>query len=172
MAKDTKEKAKKIAKKAADVATDNWKPIAVGVGVLILGIAAVKAFNFIKNGGNDPNSGGGNVGNHNNPSNVPQGASITVSQAESKAAQILGAIDSIGKLSNSEYAIVKDALQGMNPYDFAMISNAFGMPRRNPVTGEESFWPLGEKLNLLQWLQIELKPDQRIDLRKVMPGVI
>jgi len=145
----------------------------VGVAVATL-IAVYHGYNSFKKLTDgivgDPNAGGGNIGTD-NPTNIPFGATITKAQAEYGAAELLAAMDSVGQLSTAEFDRVKNVLRNKNAVDVAMYSEAFGMPRRNPVTGEEAPWGLGEKLNLLQWLSIETKDWQKAQLKQMIPTV-
>lgn len=145
----------------------------VGVGVAALlvvyfGYDALKG--LLEASKNDPNAGGGNI-NSNNAGTIPPGATISNAQAEYAASEILAAVDSVGQLSTPEFDRVKNVLRHRNAKDVAMISKAFGEPRRSPVTGEEAPWGLGEKLNMLQWLSIETKDWQKAQLRQMIPSV-
>jgi hypothetical protein len=145
----------------------------LGVGVLAL-VAVYFSYNSLQKVRDaildDPDSGGGKI-DIKNPSNILLGATITRAQAQTGAARILSAIDSVGQLTTSEFEEVKRVLRNRNAIDYFMISEAFGTPKRSPVTGEESFWLLGERLNLSQWLSIEAKPWQMTQLKQLLPTV-
>ncbi len=145
----------------------------VGVGVLAL-VTVYFSYNSLQKVraaiSDNPNYGGGEI-DIKNPSNMPLGATITKAQAQTGAARILSAIDSSGQLSTSEFEEVKRVLRNRNAKDYFMISEAFGTPKRSPITGEESFWFLGEQLNLSQWLSIESKPWQIAQLKQLLPTV-
>lgn len=171
-----KVKAKKAASatnKAGDLMTRNAKTVLyVGIGALAIfvGYKVVKSINavgevFV----DDPSAGGGAIGDIKNPSKTPTGATINHIQAQTAAATILSAVDGLGGLNEKEYITVENVLKGRTPKDFQMISDAFGMPKRSPLTGEQSFWFFGEKLNLSQWLTIEMNEEQRSRIRVAAP---
>jgi hypothetical protein len=172
-------KSTSIATKAKNTLSNTGKSIAnnpktslyIGVGIVaILGVYFLYDSLSGLVSKNDPNAGGGNI-NPNNPGSVPIGATITKAQAEYGASELLAAMDSVGQLSTTEFNRVKNVFRNRNAVDVALLSEAFGMPRRNPVTGEEAPWGLGEKLNLLQWLSIETKDWQKAQLREMIPSV-
>ena len=119
----------------------------------------------------DPNSGGGNV-DIPLPGNTPKNATINNVQAQTAASIILAAVDGFGKVGTKEFETIKKVFQGRNILDYIAISKAFGFPRRSIITGEESVWFLGgEKLNMTQWLTLELSPDQLEELKRIIPEV-
>lgn len=176
-----KKTASKVAKSAASAAKKTGQVIVKNPQTtlyVVLGIAAVyvgyKLYKTVKSATDgitdDPNAGGGNVDDLNNPGGIPIGATISLTAAQILAADILSAVDSAGGLNENEYKVVENALRNKNAYDYQLISAAFGTPRRSPITGEESVWYLfGEKLNLTQWLTIELNLEQKTRLHKAAP---
>lgn len=157
--------------------------LAVGGGVLVLYVLyqVVKTVGKVGNtaGGlldelqdavtTDPDSGGGNVGG--GSTTIPYGASINTIQAETIAAELANIMGSFGRLNERETVQILNILSGKTPIDYVMISNAFGLVRRNPITGEVAPPLLGQQLNLTDWLTIELQPTGIQRLRQVMPGV-
>lgn len=145
--------------------------IGVGIASLVGIYFLYDALKKVTDGvGSDPDAGGGNV-DPGNAGDKPFGATITQAQAQTGAATLLSAMDSVGQLSTSEFNMVKNVLRHRNATDFAMYSEAFGNPSRSPITGEESPWFMGEALNLSQWLSIETKDWQKTQLKQIMPTV-
>lgn len=170
MKKDTKDKIVKAGKKAATVAATNWQPILIGVAVLTGGYLLYKTFKGISNIdlGTDPNAGGGGTQNTNPNSNTPPtGATITPNQAKNKAGLLLTAFND--PFGTDEEAVF-NVLRGMNRYDFALISNAFGTPRYFG-NGEAYTWPF-PKLTLAQWIAEELNTNELNHLKQIMPNVL
>jgi len=167
------ETTKKAAGKAANYVGENPKTVLyVGLGIvgLIVAYKFIKGFNAVTDVFvDDPNNGGGNIGDISNPDQTPTGATINVIQAQTAASTILSAVDGLGGLNEDEYMTIENVLRGKTPKDFQLISNAFGTPKRSPLTGEESFWFFGEALNLSQWLSIELDQEQKARLKQAAP---
>ena len=178
-------KGKSLAAKASDTTKGALKAVGstvsknpttalyVGVGIAsVIGIYLLyDTLKKLSDGvGGDPDAGGGNV-DPGNAGDKPIGATITKAQAQTGAAILLSAMDSVGQLSSTEFDTVKNVLRHRNATDFALYSEAFGNPSRSPITGEESPWWLGEALNLSQWLSIETKDWQKTQLRQIMPTV-
>lgn len=163
----------KAAEKTGSYITKNPKTVLyIGLGVLTiyLGYKVYKGINAVGHVFvDDTKEGGGDVGKVNNPSTVPTGATINSVQAHAIAANILSAVDGLGGLNEKEYKTVETALKGKTPRDFQMISEAFGHPKRSPVTGEQSFWFFGERLNLMQWLNVEMNDSQKARLKAAAP---
>ncbi|MFC4219023.1 hypothetical protein [Flagellimonas marina] len=144
----------------------------LGVASLFLlykvGRTAGNALDSIKD---DPNAGGGNFDNG-NPSEVKDGATITLAQAQTSAAILLEAMHTIGGVSRSEFERIKNVFKGRTIQDYVLMSKAFGEPRRSIITGESSVLVLGGvKMNLSQWLAKELDDEQIDELSLVIPGV-
>lgn len=167
-------KTKEAAKKAGNYISGNPTTV-LYVGLGVLGIYAaykiVKLFNNVGVGGaDDPDAGGGNVDDIQDPVTVPQGATINLATAQILAAEVLNAVDGFGMVEEDEYKAIENVFKGKNAYDYQLISQAFGTPRRSPFTGEESVWWLGgENLNLTQWLSAELDDNQKARLRQAAP---
>lgn len=113
----------------------------------------------------NPDHGGGNVGNAN--SDIPHGATITGVQAETLATQLIVIMGSFHKNNEKERNQVYDLLRGKTLVDYQMISAAFGLVRRNPITGEVAPPLLGQKLNLTEWLTVEMGPEGMNELRNI-----
>lgn len=166
-------KSTEVAKSTGSYIAKNPKTVLyVGLGALAvyLGYKVVKGVNavtdiFVE----DEKAGGGAISDISNPSKTPIGATINLIQAQTIAANILSVVDGFGGLSEKGYMVVENALRDKTPNDYQLISNAFGTPKRSPITGEQSFWFLGEKLNLTQWISKELNDDQWIRLKKAAP---
>lgn len=172
-AKELASKTTKAAKKSAKHLQENPKT-ALYLGVSILAVALVyQGVKAISNVGDgiadafigDPNAGGGNV----DDLIINQPPTISETQAQIFASEIISAVDSWGTANEEEYQTIQNVLAGKNAKDYQLISNAFGTPRRNPVTGEEAFAGLGSQLNLSQWLSIELSTEQKTRLYNVAP---
>ena len=120
----------------------------------------------------DPNAGGGNI-DPGNAGNTQNGATITNAQAQTMASRMLAAMATVGKVNDDEFNEIISIFRGRNVKDFALISVAFGEPRRSIFTGEGSTWWLGgEKLNLSQWMALELDNEQKNKLSAVIPGIL
>lgn len=117
----------------------------------------------------DPNHGGGNVQNAN--SNIPAGATISGIQAETIASQLANIMGSLGRTNEKEKQQIYAILKGKTPKDYQMISAAFGLVRRNPITGEIAPPLLGQKVNLTDWLTVEMGPDGIAHLRTITNGI-
>mgnify|MGYP003638151252 CR=1 FL=1 len=166
-------KAKKALANTGKAITGNpMTTMYVGIGLLAFA-ALYFSYDAIKNVtsgiGDDPNAGGGNV-DPNNANQVPLGATITNTQAQTGAATIRTAFRSIGQMNNDEFDILKNVLRGKNAVDYALYSKAFGEPSRSP-TGNEAPWYIGEKMNLSQWISVEAKDWQKAQLRQMLPKV-
>lgn len=175
--KETANKAVKTTAKAAK-STGNFisknpkATLYLGLGILgvFVGYKIYKSFTSVTDVfKEDPNAGGGNLENIKNPALKPSGATISMVQAQTIAANILSAVDGLGGLNEKEYMIVENALRNKTEKDFQMISQAFGTPKRSPITGEQSFWFFGERLNLSQWLTQELDAKQKARLQAAAP---
>lgn len=171
--KNTAKKTTETAKKSAKHLEENPKTGLYLIGGIFLAAIGFKIYKSINDVGEgisdaiigDPNSGGGNVDEI--TVNIP--ATITETQAQVFASEIISAMDSWGMVNESEYQTIESVLSGRNAKDFQLISNAFGTPRRNPITGEEAFPLMGSQLNLSQWLSIELSTEQKTRLYNVAP---
>lgn len=163
---------KKTASKAGSYVKANpLTMVYVGVGIVaIYGIyKIIKAIDNTTGGiGEDEDAGGGND-DLTNPSGIEPGATINNIQVQVLAADILSAVDGFYGLNESEYMVIENALRSKTPEDFQLISQAFGTPSRSPITGEETFWWMGEKLNLSQWLTIEMDAEQKTRIREAAP---
>lgn len=167
-------KSKNIAKSAISKVAKNPLP-ALYVGAGLLGIYVIfKGFQLAKKTASeflsDDDAGGGNV-DFNNAGSVPFGATITNAQAETAASNILSAVRSFGQLDNEEFETVKKEFRNRNAKDFALISEAFGEPAREPTFGQLVPALLGSKLTLSQWLSAETLNWQKDQLRQIMPDV-
>lgn len=159
--------------KTGDFMARNTKTfIYLGLGAIVL-YAGYKAFKSVDKIGDmffdDPNSGGGNLGDIWQPAKTPTGATINLIQAQTIAADLLSAVDGWGGLNEKEYKIVENALKNRTPKDFQLISEAFGTPPRDPLTGGQTFAILGQKLNLSQWLTQELSGEQKTRIKIAAP---
>ena len=147
----------------------SWITIAAaGMGLYLV----YKAVNNIGKGvdklgdaftGEEPGAGGGNP-LPNNPDTPPTGATITLNQAQTIAASLLAAMNSIGTDTDTIFAL----LNNKTPRDYALISTAFGQ-KRYGVFGEGS-WPQPLR-DLTYWLNAELSAKEMTKLRTLMPGV-
>lgn len=117
----------------------------------------------------DPGSGGGNVeGETGTP---PPGANISPVQAQTIASQLANIMGGLGKLSGRGRNQVYEIMNGWNYKDYQLVSAAFGRVRRNPITGEIAPPLMGQKLNLTDWLTIEMQPEGIAHLRTITSGI-
>jgi len=119
----------------------------------------------------DVTTGGGNVSNLVDPNYKPPGATITVTQAATLAAQILNLFDSLGKLNESEKQQLYAIFLNKTAVDYQMIDAAFGRPYRNPIAGRVGTWLNGSRLNLAEWLNRELDPAGINFLKSITWGI-
>lgn len=106
-----------------------------------------------------------------NVNDKPKEATISQIQAHSIAAGLLNEMSTFGKASTKEKNNIYNLLKGKNAIDFQMISNAFGTPRRSPVTGEHAPPLMGFQMNLLEWLSIEIGAEGINHLRTITTGI-
>ncbi len=119
----------------------------------------------------DKDAGGGAV-IIDNPTVKPIGASINRAQAQNLAATLLSSFHTWGGVSSKEFEKVKSVFRGKNAKDYALISEAFGEPRRNIITGEAGVLLSGSfKMNLSQWIAKELTNAQRLELKQISTGI-
>jgi len=171
--KNTAKKTTETAKKSAKHLEENPKTglyLIGGIFLAAIGFKIYKSINSVSEGISDaiigdPNAGGGNV----DDLIINQQPTISETQAQIFASEIISAMDSWGMVNEEEYQTIEAVFSGRNTKDYQLISNAFGTPRRNPVTGEEAFPLMGSQLNLSQWLSIELSTEQKTRLYNVAP---
>jgi len=171
--KNTAKKTTETAKKSAKHLEENPKTALYLIAGIFLTAIAYKTYQSISDVGKgvsdailgDLNSGGGNVNEI--TLNIP--ATITGTQAQVFASEIISAMDSWGMVNEEEYQTIESVLSGRNAKDYQLISNAFGTPRRDSITGDEAFPLMGSQLNLSRWLSIELSNEQKIRLYNAAP---
>lgn len=143
-----------------------WKitaPLRAGAGAIGSGIDAI-------GGAFSGTPAPGSIDNI-NVNDKPKGATITNLQAHTIAAGLLSNMDSWGKSSSKERQNIYALLLNKNAVDYQMISNAFGTPRRNPVTGEHAPPLLGFQMNLTEWLTAEIGSAGINFLRTITHGI-
>lgn len=111
----------------------------------------------------------GKLNNLVDPAYRPQGATINVTQAQTIAAQLFALFDSLGTLNASEKGQVYGLFINKTPVDVQLIDAAFGMPRRNALTGREG--SAGTPLSLSQWLGVEMGAEGMNYLRTITHGI-
>ncbi|RRO19680.1 hypothetical protein [Flavobacteriaceae bacterium 14752] len=118
------------------------------------------AIDNIKEGASIEGGGSGAITGSSDLGNI----TITEVQAQSKASQLMEAMDRLG----TDFDRIKNVLNGITPADFVLIADKFGLVRYN-LTGR-AFWPYPER-NLLEWLALELNEDEMNELRQLHPKI-
>jgi len=182
--KDTKQKAKVIAKKTAtaakkgvdktgDFVKSNPKTALYVVGGLVVGVVLYKVIKSITSGDIlKPD-----IDNQVDVGNLPTtGASITGQKARVFAQQLLDAMNHKQPLWGTDEAIILNVFNKLTPADFRMVFNAFGNKDYNghnsPPEGPWAFLDSYEPRNLVYWLNSELSPRDGEVYRKVKETVI
>lgn len=89
---------------------------------------------------------------------------ITDNAAQNKANILLVAMDGFG----TDFTAIKNALQGLNVADYALIAHYFGTPRYSGFG--EGVWP-APKRNLSYWIAAELDDEELSEIRAILPNV-
>ena len=163
----TAAKVDKGIKTGSKIAKDNTKELAILAltiaGIYLLYKSVNKAVDNIPTIGNKPGDGGGTVTMNGNTN--PPGATITPNQAQTIAAGLHAAMV---VWNGTDEQRIFSLLDGKNPIDYVMISNAFGKPKYDDFG--DAYFPFPAQ-NLTYWLNSELDESEMQHLKQIMPGV-